>query len=359
MIKSHNLTRRYEDIKEELQDMMHDIYDREKVTHGHYANLVEIMWQKLSGRKHAILTNSCSMALHMSALCLNLGPGDEVITTAYSCPATETYIHLVGATAVFCDVDATGNMDSSLLEELITEHTRVIVGTGMYGDMHDHVVIKDLCNKYDIVYINDAAQSMFSTQDGIESTTTGDIVCMSMAENKPMPSLGSCGAVLTDNTEYYYRLLHLHNHGKPRYGRSLPYTHFGIRAMADEEAAAQVLVNASRYDVWQERRHTIANYYDASFDKLGIPIRPRTIGWNTHKYPILFEDKLQAQKQLKLLGIETEAQYTDALPKSGSFPNTDHYVKQALSIPINAHLTDLEVEQVVKQVEIVWKNNNI
>ena len=357
MIRSHNLTRRYEDIKDELLHMMYDIYDREKVTHGYYANLVEIMWQRLSGRKHAILTNSCSMALHMTALALELGPEDEVITTAYSCPATETYIHLVGATAVFCDVDNTGNMDSSLLQELITPQTRMIVGTGMYGDMHDHVIIKELCDKYNIVYLNDAAQSMFSTQDNIESTTTGDIVCMSMAENKQLPSLGSCGALLTDDTELYYKCLHLHNHGKPRYGRSMPYTHFGVRAMADEEAAAQVLVSAKRHDIWQERRHQIAKYYDNEFKQLGLPIRPRSKGWNTHKYPILFDDKLQAQKHLKSLGIETEAQYTDALPKTGSFPNTDKFVKQALSIPINSYLTDAEVEEVVKQVEVVWKKN--
>ena len=359
MIKSHNLTRRYNEISDDLKEMMADVYAREKVTHGHYANLVEVMWQRISGRKHAILTNSCSMALHMTALALELGPGDEVITTAYSCPATETYIHLVGATIVFCDVDDSGNMDSQLIEDLITERTRMVVGTGMYGDMHDHTTIQDLCNKHNLFYLNDAAQSMFSNQDGIESTTTGDVVCMSMAENKQLPSLGSCGAMLTDNTELYYKCLHLHNHGKPRYGRSMPYTHFGIRAMADEEAAVQVLTSGKWFDIWQEKRHIIATYYDNEFEKLGIPIRPRTHGWNTHKYPILFPDKLEAQKQLKLLGVETEAQYTDALPKTGSFPNTDKYVKQALSIPINAHLTGAEVEQVVKQVEVVWKKNSI
>jgi UDP-2-acetamido-2-deoxy-ribo-hexuluronate aminotransferase len=359
MIKCHNLTRRYNEIKNELQDMMQDMYNREKVTHGYYANLVEIMWQKLSGRKHAILTNSCSMAFNMTALLLGLKQEDEVITTAYSCPASETYIHLVGAKAVFCDVDDTGNMDTSLLEDLITEKTKIIVGTGMYGDMHDHKTIKDLCDKYNLIYLNDAAQSMFSTQDEIESTTTGDIVCMSLAENKPMPSLGSCGALLTDNTEWYYNLLHLHNHGKPRYGRTMPYTHFGIRAMADEEAAIQVLCSSKWFDIWQTKRKAIASFYDSEFDRLGIPIRPRTQGWNTHKYPILFNDKLQAQKELKQLGIETEAQYTDTLPKQGSFPNTDKYVKQALSIPINAHLDDLEVEEVVKQVEVVWKKNSI
>jgi dTDP-4-amino-4,6-dideoxygalactose transaminase len=359
MIKCHNLTRRYDEIKNELQDMMHDVYTREKVTHGHYANLVEIMWQKISGRKHAILTNSCSMAFNMTALLLGLCEDDEVITTAYSCPASETYIHLVGAKAVFCDVDETGNMNTSLLEDLITERTRMIVGTGMYGDMHDHKTIKHLCNKYNLFYLNDAAQSMFSTQDKVESTTTGDIVCMSLAENKPMPSLGSCGALLTDNTEWYYNLLHLHNHGKPRYGRSMPYTHYGIRAMADEEAAVQVLCSSKWFDIWQTKRQVVANYYDKEFARLGIPVRPRAKGWNTHKYPILFKDKLQAQKELKQLGIETEAQYTDALPTQGSFPYTDKYVKQALSIPINAHLDDLEVEEVVKQVEVVWKKNSI
>lgn len=359
MIRTHNLARRYEEIKEELLDIMQDVYAREKVYHGHYTQVAEMEWQRLSGRKHAMLTGSCSMSLHMSMLALGIGPGDEVIVTAYSCPASETFVHLVGATAVFCEVDETGNMDASLLENLITERTRVIVATGMYGDMHDHKTIEAVCKKHKLVYMNDAAQSMFSTQDGVESTTTGDIVCMSMAENKPMPSLASCGVVLTNNTEYYYKFLHLHNHGKPRYGRRLPYTHFGIRAMADEEAAVQALCSMKRFDTWQSRRHEIGKYYDSEFSRLGVPARKHSAGWNTHKYPILFRDKFEAQGSLELMGIETEAQYPDALPKTGDFPNTDMYVKQALSIPINAHLTDAEVEQVVKAVDLVWKSNSI
>ena len=359
MIKSHNLAMRYAEIKEEFVDMMQDVYDREKVYHGYYTQKVEIEWQRLSGRKHAILTNSCSASLHMSALALELGPGDEVIVTGYSCPATETWIHLVGAKAVFCDVDETGNMDSDLIEQLITDKTKVLVATGMYGDMHDHKTIQQLCNKYDLVYLNDAAQSMFSSQDGIESTTTGDIVCMSQAENKPLPSLGSCGVLLTDNTELYYKFLHLHNHGKPRYGRRLPYTHFGIRAMADEEAAVQVLCSMKRFDEWQAKRREIATIYDKEFTRRGIPFRPHSEGWNTHKYPVFFKDKFVAQKQLAKLGIESEAQYPDALPRTENYPGVDRFVKQALSIPINPYLSQTEIDKIIGAVEKVWKKTSI
>ena len=355
MIRSENLNRRYAQVKDKYHSLIEDVMERGKVFNGHYTSVAEHRLQLLTGRKHAVLTSSCSVSLLISMYAAGIGAGDEVIITAYSCPASETFVHLVGATAVFVDVDETGNMISDDIEPAITERTRAIVATGLYGDMHDHATINALCKKYNLLYVNDAAQSMFSHQHGVTSLSTGDVVCMSFAENKPLPSLATGGAVLTDNTEFYYKFLHLRNHGKP--GRRLPYTHFGVRGVPDEDLAVQLLCTMDCFDEWQKRRFEIAAYYDKEFASRNVPLRPHTTEWNAHKYAIMFEDKFEAQARLAKLGIESEPHYPNILPQSGSYPGAERFVKQSLSIPVNAHMTDAEVAQVVNTVEQVWKNN--
>ncbi len=355
MIRCENLNRRYAQVKDKYHTLIEDVMERGKVFNGHYTSVAEHRLQLLTGRKHAVLTSSCSVSLLISMYAAGIGAGDEVIITAYSCPASETFVHLVGATAVFIDVDLTGNMISDDIEPAITDRTRAIVATGLYGDMHDHASIQALCSKYNLLYVNDAAQSMFSHQHGVTSLSTGDVVCMSFAENKPLPSLATGGAVLTDNTEFYYKFLHLRNHGKP--GRRLPYTHFGVRGVPDEDLAVQLLCTMDCFDEWQKRRFEIAAYYDKEFADRFVPLRRHTKEWNAHKYAIMFEDKFEAQAQLAKLGIESEPHYPNILPQSGSYPGAQRFVKQSLSIPINAHMKDAEVEQVVDTVEQVWKNN--
>jgi len=355
MTRCENLARRYSQVKDKYHALIEDVMERGKVFNGHYTSVAEHRLQLLTGRKHAVLTSSCSVSLLISMYAAGIGAGDEVIITAYSCPASETFVHLVGATAVFVDVDETGNMISDDIEPAITERTRAIVATGLYGDMHDHACISKLCKKYNLLYVNDAAQSMFSHQHGVTSLSTGDVVCMSFAENKPLPSLATGGAVLTDNTEFYYKFLHLRNHGKP--GRRLPYTHFGVRGVPDEDLAVQLLCTMDCFDEWQQRRFEIAAYYDKEFASRSVPLRPHTTEWNAHKYAIMFEDKFEAQAQLAKLGIESEPHYPNILPQSGNYPGAERFVKQSLSIPVNAHMTDAEVEQVVDTVEQVWKNN--
>lgn len=354
MIKCHNLERRFDQVKEQYFEYMHDIVRRETVNNGHYTSSVEQWLTKRSGRKYALLTNNGSNALVISMMALDIGPGDEVIVTNYSCPASESYIKLLGATPVYCDVDNTGNMDALCLQNLISSKTRAIVATGLYGDMHDHTAIKNFAEEHGIHYVNDAAQSMFSSRDGVQSLSTGEIVCMSFAENKPLPAYGTHGALLVDSNELFYKLTHLRKHGKPF--RTAPYTAYGINGVPEEDNAAQIWASTHYFDEWQQRRHEIADYYDKEFIHRGVEARQHHTEWNTHKYAIMFWDKFEAQAALKAEGVDSEAHYPDAF---SNLPQSQRFVKQSLSIPINAHLTDAEVETVVEKVEKVWKNNNM
>lgn len=351
MIKPFNLDRRFEEVKQDYFDSLAIISNNEKTNNGYFTSEVEKYLQKLSNKKHALLVRSGSQALHLSLLVNNIGSGDEVIITGYSCMASLTYVLNLGATPVFCDVNKHGLMEID--EALITEKTKAIVGTGLYGDSYDFNQVNVLCEKYNIIHINDASQSYLGKYYGEECSSLGDTVCLSFAENKPIPSLGTHGALLLDDTQKYLKLIHLRKHGKPY--RTSNWISSGINAVPEEDKAAQILASTKHINSWQKRRVEIANFYDDEFTKAGIRIRysPTYSKSNAHKYVIFVPDKFEYYQKFKDKGIETECHYPDVfsnLPFINStvkLQNCNFYAKHALSIPINPHLYDEEVEHVV------------
>jgi len=351
MIKSFNLDRRFEELKQDYFDSLAIISNNEKTNNGYFTSEVEKYLLKLSGKKHTLLVRSGSQALYLSLLVNNIGVGDEVIITGYSCMASLTYVLNLGATPVFCDVNKYGLMEID--ESLITEKTKAIVGTGLYGDSYDFNQVDILCEKYNLVHINDASQSYLGKYHEEECSSLGDIVCLSFAENKPIPSLGTHGALLLDDTQKYLDLLHLRKHGKPY--RASKWVSSGINAVPEEDKAAQILAATKHIDNWQKRRIVIANFYDDQFTKAGIRIRhsPKYSKWNAHKYVIFVPDKFEYYTKFKEEGIETECHYPDVftdlpfIKSTRKLQNCNFYAKHALSIPINPHLYDEEVEQVV------------
>jgi len=351
MIKPFNLDRRFEEVKQDYFDSLSIISSNEKTNNGYFTSEIEKYLQKLSNKKHVLLLRSGSQALHLSLLVNNIGLGDEVIITGYSCMASLTYVLNVGATPIFCDVNKHGLMEVD--ESLITSRTKAIVGTGLYGDSYDFNQVDILCEKHNLIHINDASQSYLGKYYKEECSSLGNIVCLSFAENKPIPSLGTHGALLLDDTQKYLDLLHFRKHGKPY--RTSNWVSSGINAVPEEDKAAQILAATKHIGKWQKRRIEIANFYDDQFTKAGIRIRhsPKYSKWNAHKYVIFVPDKFEYYTKFKEEGIETECHYPDVftdLPFINStrkLQNCNFYAKHALSIPINPHLYDEEVEQVV------------
>ena len=183
----------------------------------------------------------------------------------------------------------------------------------------------------------------------------GDTSIMSFGANKHMSTFATYGAIVTDNDELAYRIERVRLNGKT--GRDKTVEFVGMNAQSHEDKAVQCWLALKYFDEWQKRRFEIAAYYDKEFADRFVPLRRHTKEWNAHKYAIMFEDKFEAQAQLAKLGIESEPHYPNILPQSGNYPGAERFVKQSLSIPINAHMTDAEAEQVVDTVEQVWKNN--
>ena len=207
-----------------------------------------------------------------------------------------------------------------------------------------------------MVYINDAAQSQFALYKGKNSLSLGDLVCMSFADNKAVPIAGTYGAILTDDEVLHDKIRILRKNGKP--SRHEAYETAGFNSEPEEEKAIQVLASFEHFKAWQQKKHDIANYYDQRF-KGKVPTRPRPeySDWNAHKYAIMVPDKFQAHKDMLVNGVETSQHYVDNFANllwtpqvKGDFAMTDTFIRQSLTIPNNAFMTDNEVEKVAEIV---------
>lgn len=345
MIKYGNVARFFQDIKEEYISCIEKTAESEIMFNGPYTKEVEQRLEKITGRK-ALLVTSGSAAMTLVLRHLEIGPGDEVITINYGPPAVVGPITFSGAKPVFVDVDSHGSIDCKLLPQALTQKTKAVVAVGLYGDVHDHDLVKTFCDKHKLHYINDANQSCFAKYKGIDSCCLGDLTTVGFADNKPIPTLSTYGAIMCDTEEQKQKLNRMRKHGKPY--RLEPLTGTGLNAWPDEHRSIQCKLSMDRFDNWQIRRHQIAKYY---YDNLNDTRKsPEYSEWNTHKFVVFFDDKLKAQRELLDLGIETVPHYTESYG-GGDYKNTMHYVKHALSIPLNPYISDSEAEHIVDMVK--------
>lgn len=360
MIKCHNLDRMFKEVKDEYFDYMESIARQDKITDGIFVSRVEHWLQSKFDRKHCLLTGTGTQAIYLSLLANGIGRGDKVIITGYSCMASITPIYTLGASAILVDVNSHGLMNTDLLGDIeITPDVKAIIGTGLYGDTYDHYRVRAFAVEHDLVYINDASQSYLGKWNGTDPAHFGDLTTLSFAENKTLPTFGTHGAILTDDTPTYYNLLHMRKHGKPY--RKAPFTSKGTNALPFEERASQIYTAINHYKKWQKRKAQIWAYYDELFADSQIPLRaisPDVVS-NYHKYVFFVPDgchKFDFQKLLKQRGVDTEAHYPDAFCNldwvdSEFQPQSDYYANQALTIPSNAFMTDSEVEYVAQMVK--------
>lgn len=352
MIRAHNFARKWQSVKDFVDEGMLKIHSSEKIWNHTYTELLESKLKAVSGRKYALTCASGSHAISIGLLANGIVAGDKVIIPNYSCPATLSSVMVIGCIPVFCEIDQHGMIDTDLLVDLDTTGVKAVLATGLYGDVHNHDAIKTFCQKKDLLYVNDAAQSQFALFNGESSLTLGDLVCMSFADNKPLPVAGTYGAILTDSDEAYQRIRSLRKNGKPT--RLEQYSVAGYSSQPEEGKALQVLASWQHFDKWQERKRQISEYYQDAFkNKIGVRPSPRYSKTNHHKFAIMVDDKFIAYKKMLELGVETEQHYVDNFSElpwtpntNQEYPITNKFIKQSLTIPNNPFMTDSEVETV-------------
>lgn len=258
--------------------------------------------ERVTGTKKALLTHSCTAALEMAALLLNIQPGDEIIMPSYTFVSTANAFVLRGGVPVFVDIRAdTLNIDEKLIEAAITPKTKAIVPVHYAGVACEMDVIMGIAKRYSLAVVEDAAQGMMSTYKGRPLGTIGDFGCYSFHETKNVIS-GEGGALLVNNHKYAERAEIIREKGTNRTqffrGQVDKYTwvDVGSSYLPGEIVAAFLWAQLEDAEDITIRRLKIWNAYHEAFSKLELQGRIRrpclvdTGQHNAHMYYLLMNN---------------------------------------------------------------------
>jgi len=317
------------------------------------------------GVKHAIGVNSGTDALVIGLRAMDIGPGDEVITTPFTFFATAESISNVGAKPVFVDIEEDSfNIDPEKIEEAITEKTKAIMPVHLYGNPANMAKIMQIAKKRNLKVIEDCAQSFgaryYSNNDfeGKQTGSIGDIGAYSFFPSKNLGAFGDGGLVVTNNDDIAEQARMLRTHGaKKKYHNEI----LGYNSRLDSIQAAILRVKLPKIDEWNEGRRQVAKRYNELFKDNPNIITPEiTKGHVFHQYTIrvLNTSRDELQAKLKEQGIGSMVYYPipqDKLPiYRGQYQEnsiSDNLGMRVLSLPIWPTLDESNQKYIATNIE--------
>ena len=258
-----DLKAQYATIKEEVLAAISEVLDSQICIGGPKVQALEKSVAEVSDCRFGVGVSSGTDAILNCLMSLNIGPGDEVITTPFTFFATVGCIARVGAKPVFADIDPkTYNIDPDQIEVAVTRKTKAIIPVHLFGQMADMDPIMGVASRYNLAVIEDAAQSITSTYKGKKAGSIGTAGCFSFFPSKNLGGIGDGGMVVTNDETLCKRLMLTRNHGaEPKY-----YHRFvGANFRLDPIQAAALLVKLPHIDEWSEARRQNAAYYNEKF----------------------------------------------------------------------------------------------
>jgi dTDP-4-amino-4,6-dideoxygalactose transaminase len=330
------------------------------------------------GCRHAVGVGNGTDALHLALRALDIGPGDEVITTPLTFVATAEAISLVGAKVVLVDVDRhTFNIDPARVEAAITPRTKAILPVHLYGQPCDMDALAEIALRRRLHLVEDCAQAMGATWRGRRAGTFGDAGCISLFPSKNLGALGDGGLIVTNRDDLAERVEALRRHGcRAKYFQD----ELGLNSRLDELQAAVLRVKLPHLERWnRERRRLACRYNDllAGIPGLELPrenyggafVVPSLAAGNAenplleavyHQYTIRLDDRDRLAARLaerKIASaiyypvlIHLQKAYASLGLATGSFPNAEAACRRCLSLPMFPELTEREQEEVARVV---------
>jgi UDP-2-acetamido-2-deoxy-ribo-hexuluronate aminotransferase len=312
-----------------------------------------------TGAKHCVTAASGTDALLMALMALDIGPGDEVITSPFTFVATAEVIALVGAKPVFVDIEPdTCNIDATLIEAAITPRTKAIMPVSLYGQAADMDAINAIAARHPgVTVVEDAAQSFGATYHGRKSGALSRIGCTSFFPSKPLGCYGDGGALFTDDDALAKAFTEIRVHGQSaRYY----HTRIGIGGRMDTIQCAVLLAKLPRFDWEIARRIELGARYAERIRASGAPVglltvRPgRQSVWA--QYTVFVDDRDGVQERMKQAGIPTAVHYPRPLNRQPAYeklvdakplPVSDALSARVMSLPMSADLTESAMDEVV------------
>ena len=334
------------------------------VSNGPRAAEFEQRFAEFTGARFAVSINSGTSALHLCMLAAGIGPGDEVITSAFSFIASANCIEMVGATPVFADIDpVTLNLDPQAVAARISPRTRAIIAVDIFGLAHDPR-LDAIAAEHGIALIADSCEALGASVNGTEvgSCRSHQAACFGFYANKQLTT--GEGGMITTNDEGFERLCRsLRNQGRGDRGGWLEHDHVGYNYRLDEMSAALGTSQLERLRETVERRACVARMYRERLEGCerlaSLPEVPGHVrSWFV--FPVLCEGGLSREEVISLLeaqGIQCGRYFSPPIHlqrcyrekysyRPGLLPVTEGVSARILAVPFFAAMTPAQVERV-------------
>ena len=390
-IPPFTLDRQYLEIGSEVEEAVLKVIKSGQFIGGNEVSQFQESFASLIGVPFAIGCNSGTDALVIALRALDIGHGDEVITSSFSFFATAEAISIVGAKPIFVDINPNSYLiDHSLIESHITDKTKAIMPVHLFGNSVDMTVIKTIAQKFKLKIIEDCAQATCTEWDGQKVGSIGDIGCFSFFPTKNLGAAGDGGAVTTSDAFLAQKIRELAVHGSPK---RYAHNQIGYNSRLDTIQAAILNVKLNSISKWIESRKKVANNYlnlIKKYDFLSLPetntqltshtwnqfvIRFKNDTFSIKDNPQdLFETNLEKYKSLRnflkyhLLkkGINTIIYYPIPIHSQKAYQNTSYsreelletekICTEVLSLPMFPEITYEEQTYVVENLDLIIKN---
>lgn len=357
----YDIRAQYQELREPLDRAVLDVMASGSYVMGPEHDALEREIAALHQVKHGIAVNSGTDALRIVLDAIGVGRDDEVITTAFTFVASAETIVQTGARPVFVDIDPASFMiDPSKIEAAITSRTKAIMPIHLFGQLADVTSLQKVASRNGLRIVEDAAQAIGSTHDGVPAGNFGIAAAFSFYVTKNLGAAGDAGMIVTNDDQVAEdcRSIRVHGMGRERYY----YDHVGYTSRLDAVQAAVLRVKLTRLRAWNDRRAALAAIYDEALRDLDIS-KPSTLPGNNntwHQYSVRTPRRDELQAFLKERGVDSMIYYPVPLHYhrpyahlangEGSLPHTELVAKQILNLPMHQHLSDDQVRYVGEQV---------
>jgi len=359
-----DLKAQYATIRAEINEAVNHVLESQRFILGPEVQELEKEVAMLTGCSHAIGCASGSDALILALLALEIGRGDEVITTPFTFIATAGSIARVGAKPVFVDIDPqTFNIVPGAIEKAITSRTKAIMPVYLFGLAADMNEIMTIASAHRLAVVEDAAQAIGARYQGRAAGSIGTFGCFSFFPSKNLGGAGDGGMITTNDENLADKLYLLRVHGARK---KYEYDIVGLNSRLDALQGAILRVKLRHLESWVAARRRNADRYRALFREFRLessvrpPVSPAQFVHVYNQFTIRVKDRDALREHLQSRGIATEVYYPKPLHlqkafaylgyKSGSFPASELASQEVVSLPIYPELTEEQMRSVVAAI---------
>jgi dTDP-4-amino-4,6-dideoxygalactose transaminase len=361
-----DLKAQYSTIAGEIREAVDAVFAGQQFILGDEVASLECEVAEYCDSLHAVGCGSGTDALVLSLLALNIGAGDEVITTPFTFFATASAIRRVGATPVFVDIDPVSfNLDAERVEGAVTERTRAILPVHLFGQCAEMEPLFRIAVRKRLAIIEDACQAIGADYHGRRAGVLGTMACFSFFPTKNLGGAGDGGMITTDDGDLATRLRRLRVHGD-----SGGYTHheIGLCSRLDALQAAVLRVKLLHLDAWSNARGENARRYRELFrhyELLDAVELPETLPGRRHVYNQFcvrirggLRDHVLSQLRANNIGaaiyypkpLHLQEAFRDLGHSPGDFPESEAATREVLALPVYSELQPVQQETVVRGI---------